>query len=112
MAALKRAIERKPGASAARLRKSQLRQRLLYLTAAGMSTLSPVIASDIREPTRKPNVTRLSPKPKMLYNSVHEAIVDGWRVIAFPNRDAPIDDREVNVWGYQFILEKLEEFDD
>ena len=92
--------------------KARPRQRLLYLTCSGMSTLSPVVASDLREPTRKPNVTKLSPEPKMLYNSVHDAIVDGWRVIVFPTRDAPVDDREVNVWGYQFILEKLEHYDD
>lgn len=89
-----------------------LRQRLLYLTSSGMSTLSLVVATEFREPTREANVTKLSPKPELPYRSVHDAIVDGWRVISFPNRDAPVDDREVNVWGYQFILEKLEGYDD
>jgi hypothetical protein len=90
----------------------QLRQRLLYLHANGMSVLSRVIAMDLREPTRKPNRARLSPAPEFPYDTVHEAIVDGWRVVQFPSQSAPIDDREINLLGYEFILEKLEEFDD
>jgi hypothetical protein len=90
----------------------QKRQRLLYLHSSGMSVLSPVFAMDLREPTRQPNGYYLEPEPKIPYNSVHDAIVDGWRVIHFPNQAAPFDDREINILGYEFILEKLEDYDD
>ena len=36
----------------------------------------------------------------------------GWRVVHFPQQRAPFDDREIDVLGQEFILEKLEEFDD
>ena len=88
------------------------RQRLLYLTCSGMSVLTPVVAWDFREPTRQAPPTRLTPGAKPPYPSVHDAIVDGWRVIHFPDRQAPLEDREVNIWGYEFILEKVEVFHD
>lgn len=88
------------------------RQRLLYLTCNGMHTHSAVIACDAREPLREPAPTRLTEKPEFPYNTVHEAILDGWRIVVFPDQNASIDDRELNVFGYQFILEKLEVFRD
>jgi hypothetical protein len=90
----------------------QTRQRLLYLHTSGMNVLSQVIAMDLREATRQANRPHLEPEPKIPYNSVHDAIVDGWRVVQFPQHMAPIDDREINFLGYEFILEKLEEYDD
>lgn len=89
-----------------------LRQRLLYLTANGMSTYALVIAADAREPVRKVAPPTLSPNPELPYRSVYDAILDGWRVISFPAQNAPIDDRQLHILGYQFILEKLEVFHD
>jgi len=90
----------------------QLRQSLLYLHVSGMSTLSLVIATEYRAAKRVADSPRLEPEPQLPYRSVHDAIVDGWRVVQFPSPTAPISDRELNIVGYQFILEKLEEFDD
>ncbi|MCE9589247.1 MAG: hypothetical protein K8S99_01845 [Planctomycetes bacterium] len=92
--------------------KGVLRQRLLYLTANGMSTYALVIAAAPREPVRKVDPPQVSADPELPYRSVYDAILDGWRVISFPNQTAPLDDRELHILGYQFILEKLEAFDD
>ena len=42
------------------------------------------------------------------YRTVHEAIVDGWQVVQFPHLQAPFDDRDLDVVGYEFIVQKLE----
>jgi len=33
-------------------------------------------------------------------------------VIQFPDQRAPFDDREIDILGYEFILQKLEEYDE
>lgn len=90
----------------------QLRQRLLYLHANGMSTHALVIAARFCEPIRNLPHAELSTQPQMPYNTVHEAILDGWRVVQFPRQNAASPDREVTFFGYEFILEKLEEYND
>jgi hypothetical protein len=42
------------------------------------------------------------------YNTVHEAIVDGWQIVQFPHHQAPFNDRDLDVVGYEFILQKME----
>ena len=42
------------------------------------------------------------------YSTVHEAIVDGWQVVQFPHLQATFDDRDLDVVGYEFILQKME----
>ena len=42
------------------------------------------------------------------YQTVHEAIVDGWQIVQFPHLQAPFDDRDLDVVGYEFILQKME----
>ena len=61
----------------------------------------------------EPNsVTQIDPlETDMPYASVFDAILDGWRVIHFPQQRAPYDDREIDVIGYEFILEKIEAYD-
>jgi hypothetical protein len=39
---------------------------------------------------------------------VHGAIVDGWQVVQFPHLQAPFDDSDLDVVGYEFILQKME----
>jgi len=91
--------------------KLQTRQRLLYLHANGMSPDSFVISADWCEPVRNAPGFMLSPHPEIPYNTVHEAMIDGWRVIHFPRQSTGADDREVGIFGYEFILEKLEEYE-
>ena len=40
---------------------------------------------------------------------MHDAVLDGWQVVHFPQQLAPFDDREIDVLGYEFVLQKLEE---
>lgn len=88
------------------------KQRLLYLHATTPSIRSKVIGMALHEPIAG-SITELDPHPQTWpYNSVHDAILDQWRVIHFPNQLAPFDDREIDVLGYEFILEKLEDYDE
>jgi len=86
----------------------KLRQRLLYLHATTPSIGAPLAGATIHEP-RKGGVSQMDPMQKdPAYNSVHEAIMDGWQVIHFPQQLAPFDDREIDILGYEFILQKME----
>ncbi len=46
------------------------------------------------------------------YGSVHDALIDGWRVVHFPDQRAPFAESSIDILGYQFILEKMERFHD
>ncbi|MCE9589466.1 MAG: hypothetical protein K8S99_02965 [Planctomycetes bacterium] len=84
------------------------RQRLLYLHATTPNIGSALVGAALHEP-RPGGMSQMDPMQKdPTYNTVHEAIIDGWRVIHFPLQMAPFDDREIDVLGYEFILEKWE----
>ena len=88
------------------------RQRLLYLHANTPSIHANLVAAAIHEPVAGA-VTEIDPQaPELPYRNVHDAIVEGWRVVHFPQQRAPFDDREIDLMGHEFILEKLEEYDD
>src|SRR5688572_1859936 len=95
-----------------RRKKFVTRQRLMYLHASSPSIRANLIAHPaVHEPVPG-SVTQIDPLAKELpYNSVFEAILDGWRVIHFPQQLAPYDDREIDVMGYEFVLEKLEQYE-
>ena len=88
--------------------KATPRQRLLYLHARTPSISAPVIGMAQHEPTPGGSDT-LRSVDEWPYETVHEAVVDGWQIVQFPNPMAPYDDRELNYVGYEFILQKLEE---
>lgn len=89
-----------------------MRQRLLYCHASSPSIQSVLVGAAIHEPVADA-VTQIDPLAAELpYQSVHDAIVDGWRVVHFPQQLAPYDDREIDIIGYEFILEKLEVCDE
>lgn len=88
------------------------RQRLLYLHAATPSIRSRVIGMALHEPVPG-SMTELSAEAQVWpYGTVHDAVVDGWQVIHFPQQLAPFDDREIDVLGYEFVLQKLEGYDE
>ena len=88
------------------------RQRLLYLHANTPSIYADLVAAAIHEPVAEA-VTGIDPQaPELPYRNVHDAIVEGWRVVNFPQQRAPFDDREIDLMGHEFILEKLEVYDD
>lgn len=95
----------------AAVRGGQLRQRLLYLHAGSPSIRSPLVGSALHEPVAG-SLTQIDPlAPELPYNCVHDAILDGWRLIHFPLQTAPFEDREIDIMGYEFVLEKMEVYD-
>ena len=93
-------------------RESRLRQRLLYLHADTPSIYSRLVAAAVHEPIVD-SVTEIDPLASQLpYDSVHAAVVDGWQIIHFPQQRAPFDDREVDLLGYEFVLDKMERYND
>ena len=87
------------------------RQRLLYLHATTPSLRSQVIGMALHEPVRGSKTQITTEGQEWPYATVHDAVLDGWQVVHFPNQLAPFDDREIDILGYEFILQKLEEYD-
>jgi hypothetical protein len=82
---------------------AKTQQRLLYLYPSEPSVEAHLLAW--REyPGIMENVTR----PEPPYRNVLAALADGWQVVHFPDIAAPIDDRETDMIGFEFILHKLE----
>jgi hypothetical protein len=90
------------------VRQAVPRQRLLYLHARGPSIYAPVIGMAEHEPVAGYEDT-IRTREAWPYNTVHEAIVDGWQVVQFPVQMTPFDDRELDYVGYEFILHKIED---
>ena len=84
------------------------RQRLLYLHACTPSVFSEILGFTLIEPTRGYQVEITAEAQEWPYQTVHEALVDGWQVVQFPYLQAPFDDTDLDVVGYEFILQKLE----
>ncbi len=86
-------------------------QRLLYINAESTHPQSPALSAAIYEPV-KDSITQIDPTIDGIpYDSVHAAIIDGWRVIQAPDVWAGIGTDEAGeVIGFQFILEKIEDF--
>ncbi len=90
---------------------AERRQRLLYLHAATPNIQSQVVAFALHEPVPG-HVEEVTPEPPDFpYGTVKQAIIDGWQVVHFPDQLAPFDDREIDMLGYEFILQKIEEYD-
>jgi len=89
-----------------------VRQRLLYLHARTPSVFSEVLGYTPVEPVKEYTAEITADVPDWPYNTVHDALVDGWQIVQFPHLQAPIDDRDLDVVGYEFILQKLEEVHD
>ncbi|MCC7261709.1 MAG: hypothetical protein IT369_04210 [Candidatus Latescibacteria bacterium] len=87
---------------------SQPRQRLLYLHARTPSVFSEILGLTLIEPVAGFKVEISAEEPQWPYQTVHDAIVAGWQVVQFPHLQAPFDDRDLDVIGYEFILQKME----
>ena len=89
-----------------------LKQRILYVSAVSTDPKSPVISLALHEPV-KGTIVEIDPTSDGLeYGSVHDAVCDGWRVVHFPDQRGSLADSDADVLGFQFILEKMEQFDD
>lgn len=91
--------------------RSGTRQRLLYLHAATPGIRSQVIGMALHEPVEDSVTEIVTEEQEWPYNTVHDAILDGWQVIHFPDQRTEFDDREIDILGYEFILQKLEVYD-
>lgn len=92
--------------------KPRVKQRLLYLHATTPHIGSRLTAATLHEPKDHGTSTMDPMQQDPDYNSVHEAIRDGWQVIHFPNQLAPFDDKEIDILGYEFVLQKMEAIND
>ena len=88
------------------------KQRLLYLSSQSTDPKSPAISQALHEPV-KGTIVEIDPTKKGIdYESVHDAICDGWRVVNFPDQRGSLEGSEIEIYGYQFVLEKMEEYVD
>ena len=89
---------------------SMLRQRLLYLHADTPSPRSAVLSIYMVDPVPGGAAVQLSAEPELPYKTVHDALVDGWQIVHFPDQRAAVSDRDIDIYGYEFVLQKLEAF--
>ena len=84
-----------------------IKQRLLYISSETTHPQSKALSIALYEPERD-YITEIDPTVNTFeYDSVHEAIIDGWRVVHFPDQRGS---DTLDLIGYQFILEKLEDY--
>ena len=86
----------------------QPRQRLLYLHARSPSVFSDIIGYTQIEPTEGFQVEISGGAFEWPYATVHDALVDGWQIVQFPHLQSPFSDTDLDVIGYEFILQKME----
>jgi hypothetical protein len=84
------------------------RQRLLYLHARTPSVFSDILGLTRVEPVGGFRAEISAQVQDWPYSTVHDAVVDGWQVVQFPQHQAPFDDCELDLVGYEFILQKME----
>ena len=59
------------------------RQRILYLNAVSRSLRAHVVGFAVQEPVES-DAPQIEAGVEMPYETVHGAILDGWRVVSFP----------------------------
>ncbi|MEM7131513.1 MAG: hypothetical protein AAF702_34685 [Chloroflexota bacterium] len=89
---------------------TQARQRLLYLHARTPSVFSDILGYTPIEPIKGYRTEISAETFEWPYKTVHDAIVDGWQIVQFPYLQAPFDDRDLDVVGYEFILQKIQHY--
>ena len=93
-------------------KRTSVRQRLLYLHATTSNIRSQVIGMAEHEPVAESITEITTDDDQWPYRTVHDAILDGWQVIHFPDQRVPFDDQEIDILGYEFILQKLEAYNE
>ena len=68
------------------------RQRLLYLHATTPGIRSQVIGMALHEPVQGSVTEIVTEEQDWPYNTVHDAILDGWQVIHFPDQRTEFDE--------------------
>ncbi len=88
------------------------RQRLLYLHARTPSVFSDILGFTPIEPIEGYRAEIAAEAQEWPYQTVHDALVAGWQIVQFPYLQAPFSDQDLDVVGYEFILQRLEIIDD
>lgn len=89
---------------------SELRQKLLVLYTGNSTPGGQVIAWALWDGTGTQEPPQPEENPQPPYQTVIDAMKDGWRVINFPPLHPPMVGREyeVDYLKFEFVLEKLE----
>lgn len=87
---------------------AQPKQRLMYVHAQTPNVLSPILDLTVYEPVPGFSVELDVDPPESPYRSVHDAVCDGWQIVQFPLHQAAYDDDDLDVIGYEFVLQKME----
>ena len=82
----------------------------MYLNTVSRSLRAPVVGFAIHEPVHS-DPPQIEVDAEMPYETVHSAVLDGWRVVSFPAQRVDGDPEVVGVFGYEFILEQMVEID-
>lgn len=81
------------------------RPKIMYLTARSINMRSGIVGWAVFVPGEGPELKLPGDEPP--YESVLEAIADGWRVVQYPiNKLYEYKDLENDYVGFDFILEK------
>lgn len=92
--------------------RGQLRQRLLYLIATSPFIGSELVSAAVHEPVPG-KCAQIDPtQPDVPYQCVHDALCDGWLLLSLPEVSPEPKGDDARSVGYQFVLQKLEVFDD
>jgi len=87
------------------LLESPLRPKIMYLTARSTNMRSGIVGWVVFVPGEKPELRLPGDEPP--YDSVLEAVADGWRVVQYPiPKLYEYKDLENDYVGFDFILEK------
>lgn len=87
---------------------AQPKQRLMYVHAQTPNILSPILDLTVYEPVPGFSVEIDVDPPAPPYRSVHDAVCDGWQIVQFPLHQAAYDDDDLDMIGYEFVLQKME----
>ena len=79
-------------------------QDILYIQATSTALESPVLGMSLYANGRR--IPLPSNRTELPYQSVIEAMCDGWHIISFPNAALVMDDSITYGLGCEFILEK------
>ncbi|MDP6113302.1 MAG: hypothetical protein QGF00_26150 [Planctomycetota bacterium] len=82
-------------------------QRLMYMHLTSLNPASTCVSYAIFEPDGEYRPA-ISADAEMPYKNVLAALADGWQVLQAPDPRLPFDDHEMDILGYQFILQKTE----
>ena len=86
------------------------RQRLLYLHTRTPSVFSEILGYTLIEPVKGFQLEISGGEFKWPYTTVHDAVVDGCRLYSSLTLQSPFSDTDLDVVGYEFILQKMEVF--